>query len=163
MTTEIKTTKAHMHPVSIPAQDHKIRDSAANVWRFILHFLEMLVAMMAGMPVFFMLRNEIPASSIYAAAFVRGTNLYGLVMGVFMTVPMVVWMIVRGHGWRHSAEMAFAMFAPVATLSLLGVGTSQPWISKVSHLGMLLGMLIAMLYRRDHYTGKAHHSAHTTR
>jgi hypothetical protein len=86
-------------------------------------------------------------------------------MGVFMTVPMVIWMIVRGHGWRHSAEMAFAMVAPVAAtigLSLLGVGESQPWISKVSHLGMLLGMLIAMLYRRDHYTGKAHHSGHMT-
>ena len=163
MTTEIKTTRAHIYTASIPAQDHKIRSSAAKAGRFTLHFLEMMLAMMVGMPVFFMLRNQIPASSIYAAAFVRGTNLYDMAMGVFMTVPMVAWMVVRGHGWRHSAEMAFAMFASVAAvigLRLLGADVKQLWISKVSHIGMLLGMLIAMLYRRDHYTGKAGHSAH---
>jgi peptidoglycan/LPS O-acetylase OafA/YrhL len=80
-----------------------------------------------------------------------------------MVVPMVIWMIVRGHGWHHSAEMAFAMSVPVAVaicLRLLGVGGSQLWLVGVSHLGMLLGMLTAMLYRRDHYTGNAHHLAH---
>ena len=80
-----------------------------------------------------------------------------------MTVPMVAWMIVRGHGWQHSAEMAFAMSAPMAVVivvRLLGGGASQPWLIQIGYLGMFLGMLIAMLYRRDHYTGKAGHSAH---
>lgn len=165
MTTEIKTTKAHMHTASIPAQDHKIRSSAATVGRFSLHYLQMLLAMMVGMPFLFSLRSRIPASSIYTAAFVPGTNLHDVAMVVFMVIPMVIWMVVRGHGWHHSAEMAFAMSVPVAVaicLRLLGVGGSQPWLVGVSHLGMLLGMLIAMLYRRDHYTVKAHHVAHTT-
>ena len=165
MATEIKTTKTHIHTASIPAQDHKIRSFAAKVGRFTLHFLEMMLAMMVGMPILFSLRNLIPASSIYTAIFVRGTNLYDLARIVFMTVTMVAWMIVRGHGWRHSAEMAFAMSAPVAAviaLRLLGVGASQEWLIQAGYLGMFLGMLIAMLYRRDHYTGKADHSAHAT-
>jgi peptidoglycan/LPS O-acetylase OafA/YrhL len=165
MTTEIKTTQAHIYTASIPAQDHKIRSSAAKVGRFSLHFLQMLLAMMVGMPLLFSLRSRIPASSSYTAAFVPGTNLHDVAMVVFMVIPMVIWMVLRGHGWRHSAEMAFAMSVPVAVaicLRLLGVGGSQPWLVGVSHLGMLLGMLIAMLYRRDHYTGKAHHVAHTT-
>ena len=165
MTTETKTTMAHRHAASIPAQDHEICSSVANVGRFTLHFLEMMVAMMAGMPFFFLLRNRVPASSIYAAAFVSGTNLSALAMGVFMTVPMVAWMIVRGHGWRHSAEMAFAMFAPVAAiivLRLLGADASMPWLAFASHPAMFLAMITAMLYRRDHYTGKAGHAAHAT-
>ena len=163
MTTEIITTKAHVHTASIPAQDHKIRSFAAKVRRFSLHYLEMLVAMMVGMPILFSLRSVIPASSIYTEIYVRGTNLYDLARLVFMTIPMVIWMIVRGHGWRHSAEMAFAMSAPLAAViavRLLGVGASQEWLTQAGYLGMFLGMLIAMLYRRDHYTGKAHHSAH---
>jgi peptidoglycan/LPS O-acetylase OafA/YrhL len=163
MTTEIKTTTDHIHTASLPMHDHRIRNSASKAGRFTLHFLEMLLAMMVGMPVFFMLRNQIPASSIYAAAFVPGTNLHDVAMFVFMVVPMVVWMIVRGHGWRHSAEMAFSMSVPVVAaiaLRLLGVGASRLSLIVLSHLGMLLGMLIAMLYRREHYSGKAHHAVH---
>jgi hypothetical protein len=163
MTTETKTTNAHIHTASIPTQDHEIRGSVAKVARFGLHYLEMVVAMMVGMPILFSLRGLIPASSSYAAIYVRGTNLYDLARLVFMTVPMVAWMIVRGHSWRHSAEMAFAMSAPMAVVivvRLLGGGASQPWLIQIGYLGMFLGMLIAMLYRRDHYTGKAGHSAH---
>ena len=164
MTTEVKSTVNHIHSASIPVQDHKIRSSAAQVRRFSLHFLEMVVAMMVGMPFFFMLRNVIPASSSYTAVFVRGTILFDLAMVVVMTVPMVAWMIVRGHGWRHSTEMAFAMSAPMVAVGalrlLVGSDTDLPWLRQVGYDGMFLGMLIAMIYRRDHYTSKARHSAH---
>lgn len=163
MTTEIETSELHVHAAGLPAQGRGIRASAANVARFILHYLEMLLAMMVGMPIFFSLRGAIPASSSYAPIFVRGTNLNDLAMLVVMIVPMVVWMLVRGHDWRHSAEMALAMSAPmlvVIGLRLLGVGASQPWLRQAGYQGMFLGMLLAMLYRRDHYTGGAQHSAH---
>jgi hypothetical protein len=163
MTIRNETTIDHTTTASRPAQDHRIRNAALGVGRFILHLLEMLLAMMVGMPILYGLRNLIPASSRYAAAFVSGTTLNALAMGVFMTVPMVAWMIVRGHGWRHSAEMAFAMFAPVAAiivLLLLGADASLPWLAKASHPAMPLAMIIAMLYRHDHYTGKSGHAAH---
>jgi hypothetical protein len=163
MTTEMNTTMDHIHTDSIQMQDHRIRNFASQVGHFSLHFLEMLLAMMVGMPILFMLRSLIPASSNYAAAFQSGTIGYGFAMTVFMTVPMVAWMIVRGHGWRHSAEMGFAMFMPVAVvivLRLLGADAYLPWLRNASHLGMFLGMLVAMLYRHDHYTGKTDHAAH---
>ncbi|HEU5099237.1 MAG TPA: hypothetical protein VFU22_09470, partial [Roseiflexaceae bacterium] len=106
MTITGKTTMDHVDTASTPAHDHRLRTSASKLGRFLLHLLEMLLAMMIGMPILYMLGNLIPPSSSYAAAFVSGTNLNDLAMVVFMTVPMVAWMIVRGHGWRHSAEMA---------------------------------------------------------
>ncbi len=162
MTTEIKTTMDHI--ASVPVHDHQIRNTASQVGRFSLHFLEMLLAMMAGMPIFSLVRSLIPVSSSVAAAFKSGTISYSITMAVFMTVPMVAWMIVRGHGWRHSAEMAFAMFAPVAVtaaLRLLGADAYLPWLGNASHLGMFLGMLIVMLYRRAEYT--TGHAAHVGR
>ncbi len=161
MSAETKTTKAYTHAASVPAEAHKILGPAAKVGRFALHFLEMMIAMMVGMPFFFMLRDQVPAASTYTAIFVRGTVMYDLAMDIFMAVPMVIWMIVRGHGWRHSAEMAFAMSAPVVaviTLRLLGFDAS--WLRQAGYWGMFVGMLIAMLYRRDHYAGKGGHSAH---
>ncbi len=163
MTAEISSTIPHIHTASIPMTGNRIRSTASQVGRFSLHFLEMVVAMMVGMPILFLVRNLIPASSGLAAAFKSGTISYSITMTVFMTLPMVAWMIVRGHGWRHSVEMAIAMIAPVAVaamLSLLGATAYLPWLGSASHFGMFLGMLIVMLYRRDHYTGKANHSAH---
>ena len=162
MTTEIKTTIDHI--ASVPMHDHQNRNTASQVGRFSLHFLEMLLAMMAGMPIFSLARSLIPASSSVAAAFKSGTISYSITMTVFMTLPMVAWMIVRGHGWRHSAEMAFAMLAPVAAiivLRLLGADAYLPWLDNVSHLAMPLGMIIAMLYRRAEYT--TGHAAHVGR
>ncbi len=165
MTTEIRSTIPHIHTASIPMTGSQIRSTASQIGRFSLHFLEMVVAMMVGMPVLFMVRSLIPTSSGLAAAFKSGTIAYSITMTVFMTLPMVAWMIVRGHGWRHSLEMAVAMDAPVAVttvLSLLGAAAYLPWLSNASHFGMFLGMLIVMLFRRDHYTGKANHSAHAS-
>ncbi len=164
MTTEIRSATPHIHTSSIPMTDSRIRSATSQVGRFSLHFLEMVVAMMVGMPIFSLVRNLIPASSILSTAFKSGTIAYGINMTVFMTLPMVAWMILRGHGWRHSVEMALAMVAPVAlttVLSLLGAAVYLPWLGNASHFGMFLGMLIVMLYHRDHYTGKTSHSAHT--
>jgi hypothetical protein len=89
--------------------------------------------------------------------------LFDLAMAVFMTVPMVAWMGLRGHARRHSIEMAGAMLAPMFVIIMLRLfGVNAPWFRNAEYTGMLLGMLAAMLYRRDHYTSKAGHSAHTT-
>ncbi len=163
MSMERKTTIDFINTDNIPVPNHRIRNSALNVGRFVLHFLEMTVAMMIGMPILFMARNLVPASSPYAAALKTGSSPFDLVMTVFMVVPMVAWMIVRRHGWRHSIEMAAGMSAPVAAvavLRLLGGGAYLPWLAKASHSAMFLGMLAAMLCRHDHYTGKVGHSTH---
>ncbi len=164
MNIQIDTPVNQSSSVDIQTLYHRISSSALNIARLILHFLEMTVAMMFGMPLLFALRSLIPASSSFAAAFKSGTVLSELAMAVFMTVPMVAWMIVRGHGRRHSLEMGLGMFAPVAAivvLRLLGADAYMPWLRYFSHPAMFLGMLAAMLYRRDHFTGKAGHRPHT--
>jgi hypothetical protein len=135
-----------------------------RVGRFLWHYAEMMLAMGIGGFLFSLLLRQIPETSIYAAVFARGTYLRAIVSSLFMTAPMVTWMILRGHGWRHSWEMTGAMLAPVAAiilLRMLGVDDYLPWIAKINCVAMDLAMLVYMLYQRDHYMGQTGHIAHT--
>ena len=141
------------------ASDHPIRNIASKTGRFLLHLLEMLIAMQVGMGLFHLMLGLI---HIYSSsrAFEYGTNLHAFTMTVFMTIPMVAWMIFRGHGWRHCIEMVVAMIAPVALIGLLcqiGLDEYLPWLAGLSTPLMFLGMILAMLYRRDHYTRAKSH------
>ena len=163
ITITSKAMMDHINTASTQTYYQRVLNLVLQVGHFILHLLEMVLAMMAGMVILYVLDILTPESASYSAAFEYGTILFDFVIAVFMTVPMVAWMSVRGHDRGHVAEMAFGMNAPVAAiivLRLLGVDASQPWLADASHPAMFLGMLIAMLYRRDHYTGKADHSAH---
>lgn len=56
-----------------------------------------------------------------------------------------------------------AFLAPVALINLLcslGVVGYLPWLAGASGPAMCFGMLAAMLYRRDRFTGKAGHLIH---
>lgn len=163
MTITSKLTMEDMHTVTVEADERRIRSTVSKVVRFVLHFLEMTVAMMAGMVVLYLLDVVSPESSSLAPFFEYGTVEFDLAMAIFMTVPMAAWMLVRRHDRRHVAEMSFGMNALVAViivLRLLGADASQPWLVDASHPAMFLGMLVAMLVRPGHYTGKAGHSGH---
>ena len=117
---------------------------------FVRHYLEMVVAMAAGM-------------MVYGLAFGRGMAFTGYgdeaMMAAFMTVPMVAWMRYRGHSWRQCAEMAVAMLVPMAAvvLALAGrPGVSDRALGMGSHAAMLLGMLVLMIVRRSEYAGDGH-------
>lgn len=143
----------------------RISKGTLKVGRFVWHLLEMVLAMQVGGLLFLVLIRVIPESSSFAPALARGTLSRPIVSGILMTLPMVAWMIFRGHGWRHSLEMAAAMLAPIAAIlamRILGADAYLPWLAKLSCPSMYPAMLAAMLYRRDHYTGQAGHSAHTT-
>jgi hypothetical protein len=163
MTALENTSHDHEQIGARLAQDSRIHSPASKVGRFLLHLLEMLLAMEAGMVIFHLLANQIPATSSLATVADSETVLHNVVMDVFMTVPMLAWMILRGHGWHQSLEMGVAMLAPIAAINLLcslGVVEYLPWLAKASGPAMYLGMLVAMLYRRSHYTVKASHSGH---
>jgi flagellar biosynthetic protein FliP len=71
-----------------------------------------------------------------------------------MSVGMLVWMRVRGHGWAGSLEMCGAMFAPLAVLFpllWLDVVDADSMIV-LEHVVMLPLMLVVMLSRRNEYT-----------
>jgi hypothetical protein len=113
---------------------------------FLRHYVEMVIVMFVGMGVVMAVAGMPEDGS--------GALLY---MATSMTVPMVAWMRFRGHGWRPSLEMAGAMYAPaLGAIALLGT-VDYDVLMGVEHVAMLLAMLVAMLYRRDEYTGHAHH------
>ena len=81
-------------------------------------------------------------------------------MAMTMTVPMVGWMMYRGHGRRANAEMSASMFVPTfAVIGLLWAGllTDLGVLMIIEHVAMLLAMAAVMLLRPDEYT---HHHGH---
>lgn len=124
----------------------------APMRRFAWHYAEMWAAMGLGMLVLGM-----PAKGVVDTTDRPGLRL--IVMAVAMTVPMLAWMRVRGHGWRPCAEMAAAMFLPtLVVLALLGTGivTNSGALMGIEHAVMAPAMLIAMLLRRREYSGHVH-------
>jgi hypothetical protein len=74
-----------------------------------------------------------------------------------MTVPMVGWMLYRGHGWRANAEMSASMFLPtfvVIGLLWADVLTHVGLLMTIEHVAMLAAMAGVMLLRPAEY---AHH------
>ena len=75
-------------------------------------------------------------------------------MATTMTVPMVGWMLYRGHGWRANAEMSASMFIPTfAVIGLLSAGmlTDVGMLMVIEHVAMLLAMAGVMLLRPAEY------------
>ena len=130
---------------------------------FIRHYIEMVVVMFAGMIVL-----GVPGEAALHAMGSGTSELREtapatvfLGMGFTMTAPMVAWMRYRGHSWQPTLEMAASMVIPtLIAISLLGAGlASFAALMGLEHVAMLLGMLLAMLLRRDEYTGHHGHEA----
>jgi hypothetical protein len=119
---------------------------------FARHFGEMLLAMFVGMGVFGGL-----VALAFAATGASSSDLPGgvrvMLMGVYMTVPMVGWMTYRGHAAARNVEMAMSMLLPTAGAAalawagILGIGAALG----VQHAVMVPAMLGVMLWRYDDY------------
>jgi hypothetical protein len=139
------------------------RSASRPVRHFVRHYVEMLVAMLAGMAVL-----GIPLVALLGAAGASRAEIRAdtpalllLGMAITMTVPMVAWMRFRGHRWPASIEMAASMFIPTfAAIGLLATGIVEDigTLLTIQHVAMFPAMLVAMLLRRDEYTGAARHS-----
>ena len=134
---------------------------SAPTRHFARHYVEMVIAMFAGMVVL-----GLPAGWGLTAL---GTSwgdlhtdapaaMFGL-MAVTMIVPMVAWMRFRGHGWRANGEMSLSMVLPtLGAIALLSADVVEDVgaLLAAEHVAMLLAMLVAMLLRASEYTGHAH-------
>jgi hypothetical protein len=130
---------------------------------FIRHYVEMVIAMFAGMGLL-----GVPfgwALGALGSSWNELTDtapaLMFLAMATTMTVPMVGWMIYRGHGRRANGEMAAAMYVPTfAVIGLLGVDliTDTGVLMAIEHVAMLAGMLAVMLLRPAEYTRHHRHA-----
>jgi hypothetical protein len=127
-----------------------------RVSRLSLSFLDLQVPMVLGAFVCYLVGRVIAGSSSLATTYRPGTYLFAIGDAVFLTVPVVAWMLFRGRGRRHSVEMALAMLAPVAVIALVGELAGYPyllWLVSGMYPAMSLGMSALLVYRRDRFTG----------
>ena len=125
----------------------------------------MVLAMAVGMAIYVAVFRMVLTPEGYKAMQIEQPFLWYSEMAVFMTVPMVALMRHHGYRWRQCAEMSGAMLIPptgLIALVQLGVTPYLPWLStrtlpESSHIAMLLGMLVVMLYRRAEYSDSRHH------
>ena len=135
---------------------------SSSTRHFVRHYVEMVIAMFAGMLVL-----GIPAEGALTAMGSGSSELQVdapavalLGMAVIMTVPMVGWMRYRGHGRQPCLEMAASMFIPTfAVIALLSAGIVEDFgaLMGIEHVVMLPSMLVAMLLRREEYSGHDNH------
>ena len=114
---------------------------------FIVHYLQMLVAMFVGMGVF--------APLLMLVGDGAGTVVHALLMATSMTAGMAAWMAWRRHPWPGIAEMGLAMYLAFAVLFppfWLGALSAQG-LFVLGHVLMLPAMAVAMLHRREDYLG----------
>ncbi|MFF7447368.1 MULTISPECIES: hypothetical protein [unclassified Streptomyces] len=117
------------------------------------HYVEMIVAMLAGMLVLgAALRGALALTDIdYGMS--GHPELVTLEMAFTMSAGMTWWMRRRGHAWPGIAEMCAAMFLPALVLvpllarDLVTPDAAMTW----EHLAMLPLMLAVLLRRRGEY------------
>lgn len=117
-------------------------------WHFVRHYLEMVVAMLAGM---FVLGS---AEDLVWPALTARADVEVMVMATNMAIGMGAWMRFRGHSWRGIAEMSASMYLPFAVLLVpywtggIGEGALMMW----GHGLMLPAMALVMVLRPAEYT-----------
>ena len=116
---------------------------------FLRHYGEMVLAMFLGMAIL-----GLPVDWAMNSAGADSDAFMFLGMATTMTIPMVGWMMYRGHGWRANAEMSASMFVPTfAVIGVLttGILTDIGVLMVVDHVVMLLAMAGVMLLRPEEY------------
>ena len=154
MTTDSKKVD---FPYKIPQAS---RGSRAR--NFLFQFLELQFPMAVGALMCYLVVRLTSSSSSFAAVYHPGTHLFAAGDVFFLTVPVLAWMIFRGHGWQHSLGIAIGMIAPVAVIMVVGELTATDYLTRLLTAGypaLSLGMTLYMLYHRDHFTEETGHSA----
>src|SRR3954447_25573699 len=144
--------------------NHPNSTAGRSAWRFARHYLEMVVAMFAGMIVL-----GLPLEAALRAAGTSSGDIQDsapavalLGMATIMTIPMVGWMRHHGHAWRPCQEMAASMYLPTfAAIILMATGAVGFMTAMgLEHVIMLPAMLVAMLLRIDEYACDHSHHHH---
>jgi hypothetical protein len=122
-------------------------DSRKKNLRFVLHYLEMVLAMFVGM---------FALAPIWTLAWPGHADrpvVDALVMAANMTLGMALWMRIRRHRWGLIVEMSAAMVLPfLALLVPYAMGALDAHgLMMGGHIIMLPAMLVAMLVRHREY------------
>lgn len=129
---------------------------------FARHFVEMLLAMVAGMAMLGALVTLLLVALGCSNLLDVHVDLHGIIMATNMSIGMGLWMRHRGHDREQIGQMTAAMYLPFVVLlvpywtGLLGGSTYLAG----AHVLMLPAMLGIMLRHRDVYA--IDHGAHLT-
>ena len=122
---------------------------------FLWHYLEMCAPMCIGFAVGDLVYFSAAEQQGYSEPFTQLPELSVLVVTFTMTVPMMVWMLVRGMPRRATAEMSAVM--PALAIVLLALGwlaiVPEGDLALLEHGLMMPAMLVPMFFRVDLYTG----------
>jgi hypothetical protein len=125
------------------------RREAVTSRRFVLHYLQMLAAMLAGMALL------VPVSMLVGTG--AGVELQALLMATSMSVGMAALMLWHRSPVSSIVEMCLTMYVAFAVLLpayWLGLLSGEAVIG-LGHVVMLPAMAAVMLRRREQYL--AHH------
>jgi hypothetical protein len=131
--------------------------------RFVHHYLEMVIVMLASMAILGGIVAGVFAL-LGLSSWLDSSGIRAFVMASDMTIGMILWMRFRGHGWPATLEMAAAMFLPYVLLAgpyAAGVIGGDPFLIGM-HALMLPFMFLMMLRRYDEYASehRGHAAAH---
>ena len=144
-----------------------LRTGLAPIGRFVLHGIEMCLAMCIGAIGLNVLIWGGAALLGFADLTQRFPVSSALVITATLSLPMAAWMRFRGHDWRHTIEMSGA----TVVVGLLIVGAF--WFGVVAksnliewQLSLACPVMFAMMllrfpfYSRGHAAHHAEHAAH---
>jgi hypothetical protein len=120
-----------------------------STWRPLArHYVEMIVAMFAGMLVI----GGVRMLTGLSVPVEEHPGTWYLLMATDMAIGMAAWMRYRGHPWAGTLEMCAAMYVPLALVPLVWTGAmGDMTFMTATHVLMLVAMLAVLLSRRAEY------------
>jgi hypothetical protein len=135
----------------------------SQMWHFTRHYLEMCAAMCIGGVILNTLVFVVGPALIGYPNLRQQVPGLALVLSAFLfTLPMALWMRIRGMAWRPTLEMSGATVGlAIVVVALSGVGVvsqsaPQAWL-EASCLPWCVVMFAAMLFRFPLYSGRTGH------
>ncbi|MGB8379686.1 MAG: hypothetical protein WCG47_00330 [Dermatophilaceae bacterium] len=150
--------------VGAPARDGPTLGVGKQVWRFVVHVLQMCAVMCVSLVLLGVL--------VAASAAVLGSSdprqtapaLSGLVVTLTLAGSMVAWMRFRAMAWRPTLEMAGSTVVVGALLIAgygLGIVPASQLVPDICGVACL-AMIVVMLFRFRLYASHTGHHAHAT-
>lgn len=110
------------------------------------HFVEMLVAMFAGMLLLGLARRGLG----WTVELTDRPGTWYLLMATDMAIGMAAWMTFRGCRTRHTLEMCAAMYLPLVFVPLVWWDRmASMTFMTLTHVVMVLAMLAVVIWRPD--------------
>ena len=107
-------------------QDNRNPGLAAKAGRFIWHWVQIFLAMEAGMILYHLLVGKVLDGTGFAAL-TRDSRLFGLgMMIVFIALGAIALLRFRKAAWQYSRKLTIAVIAPLAALMVLVVMALLP-------------------------------------